>query len=169
MFIAHLPAGYLTARLVARRIGRGATPPLVIAGMAGGIFPDIDLLYGTLVDGGRVHHHLYWPHLPLVWLAISTTVLLMFRLTGELRQRAVAFLLTVWGHLLLDTVAGDIWWLWPWLDTPFSLVIIPAIHSPWWLNYILHWTFAIELAIVSYTCLLEWAHPVLPRWNWRSI
>jgi hypothetical protein len=30
MFIAHLPAGYLTARLVARRVGIKATPTLVL-------------------------------------------------------------------------------------------------------------------------------------------
>jgi membrane-bound metal-dependent hydrolase YbcI (DUF457 family) len=149
VFIAHLPAGYLTARLVARRLGVPVSPSLVLAGLAGGIFPDIDLFYATLIDHWSVHHHRYWTHLPLFWLTVSAAALLLFRLTGETRQCTVIFLLAVWSHLLLDSVAGDIWWLWPWLDVPFSLVTIPAIHSPWYLNYLLHWTFALELIFVA--------------------
>jgi inner membrane protein len=167
MFIAHLPAGYLTARLVARLSRATVTPTLVVAGLAGGIFPDIDLLYATLIDHWSVHHHRYWTHLPLVWLAISAVALLLFRLTGETRQRTVAFLLAVWGHLLLDSVAGDIWWLWPWHEAPFSLVIIPATHSPWYLNYLLHWTCALELVIVAAGVGLELSRPALPRRKWR--
>lgn len=167
MFIAHLPAGYLTARIVARLNGGTATPTLIVAGLAGGIFPDLDLVYATLIDHWSVHHHRYWTHLPVVWLAVSAAALMLFRLTGETRQRTVIFLLAVWGHLLLDSVAGDIWWLWPWLDKPFSLVAIPAIHSPWWLNFLLHWTFAVELAIVASGVGLELSRPVLPRSKWR--
>jgi inner membrane protein len=72
------------------------------------------------------------------------------------------FLLAVWGHLLLDSVASDIWWLWPWLDSPFSLVVIPAIHTPWWLNFLLHWTFAVELGFVLLAVCWERSRPLLP-------
>ncbi len=167
MFIAHLPAGYLTARLVARRLDVPASPGLVLAGLAGSIFPDIDLLYATLINHWSVHHHRYWTHLPLVWLAISAVALLLLRRSDAARQTVTVFLLAVWGHLLLDSVAGDIWWLWPWLDAPFSLVTIPAIHSPWYLNYLLHWTFALELVIVASGVGLELSRPALPRWKWR--
>jgi inner membrane protein len=156
MFIAHLPAGYLTARQVARRLGVSATPDLILAGMAGGIFPDIDLLYAILIDHWSVHHHRYWTHLPLVWLAISAAAVLLFRTSDAARQPLTVFLLAVWGHLLLDSIAGDIWWLWPWLDSPFSLVVIPAIHSPWWLNFLLHWTFALELGFALVAVWLAW-------------
>lgn len=172
MFIAHIPAGYLTARLYSRLAGVEKTPALVLAGMAGGVFPDIDLLYGALMDGGRIHHHLYWTHLPFIWLAIQLASTLFFRL-GKWRRARVhqgllhAFLIGIWSHLLLDSVAGDIWWLWPWVDTPFSLVHIPAIHSPWWLNYLLHWTFAVEIAIVALAAGREWSSPVLPPMKWR--
>jgi inner membrane protein len=168
MFIAHLPAGYLAARLLARRLGATATPALVVAGMAGGVFPDLDLLYGAWVDGGRVHHHLYWPHLPLVWASAGLLLQLARRqLDSAGRSLLGAFMLGVWSHLLLDSVAGDIWWLWPWLDTPFSLVSIPAIHAPWWLNYLLHWSFAVELAIVAAALRWESVRPVLRRSDWR--
>jgi len=168
MFIAHLPAGYLAARLLARCTGIKATPTLVLAGMAGGVFPDMDLLYGAWVDGGRVHHHLYWPHLPLVWASAGVLFLLARRRLGDACGRLCGvFMLGVWSHLLLDSVAGDIWWLWPWLDTPFSLINIPAIHTPWWLNYLLHWSFAVELAIVALALWWEGLRPVLRHWNWR--
>ncbi|QLQ01947.1 MAG: metal-dependent hydrolase [Thiobacillus sp.] len=168
MFIAHLPAGYLAARLVALRVGHGATPRLVLTGMAGGVFPDIDLLYGALMDGGRIHHHLYWPHLPLVWASAGLLLLLARRRLDNAWWRLCGvFMLGAWSHLLLDSVAGDIWWLWPWLDTPFSLVNIPAIHARWWLNYLLHWSFAVELAIVALAFWWESQRPILRHWNWR--
>lgn len=168
MFIAHLPAGYLIARFVSSRLGVEATPRLMIAGMAGGIFPDIDLIYGALADGGRIHHHQYWTHLPMLWLALSIAAtflcrrfqsdrLLAGRFGGRFHKHQIfVFLLGVWSHLFLDSVAGDIWWLWPWLDTPFSLVHVPSIHSPWWLNYLLHWTFSLELATVTLALSLGW-------------
>lgn len=171
MFIAHLPAGYMCARLLNPRADRGVMPALVLAGMAGGIFPDIDLIYGALVDGGRVHHHLYWPHLPLVWAGVSLLfllVLLVRRRPGGVRRGLCgAFIAGAWSHVLLDTVAGDIWWLWPWLDTPYSLVHIPAIHTTWWLNYLLHWSFVAELAIVILALVWEGLRPVLRRRTWR--
>ncbi len=64
MFLAHLPAGYLSA-VAAHRCGwRGVMLPC----LAGSLFPDIDLIYGYLADGGRVHHHLYVTHYPVLWL-----------------------------------------------------------------------------------------------------
>lgn len=168
MFIAHLPAGYLVARVLSRRVGIKATPALALAGMAGGVFPDFDLLYGALMDGGRVHHHLYWPHLPLVWAGASLLFLLARRRLGDARRGLCGvFILGAWSHMLLDSVAGDIWWLWPWLDTPFSLVHIPAIHTPWWLNYLLHWSLGVEFAIVVLAFWWEGLRPVLRRWSWR--
>ena len=159
MFIAHLPAGYLTARLVAHLGRTTVTPTLIVAGMVGGIFPDIDLLYATLIDHWQAHHHRYWTHLPLVWLAISGAALSLFRRSGTAWQAVTVFLLAVWGHLLLDSVAGDILWLWPWFDTPFSLVNIPARYSTWWLNFLLHWTFAVELGFVFMAVWLAWKRP----------
>lgn len=164
MFIAHLPAGYLTARLVARLSDTTVTPTLIVAGLAGGIFPDVDLLYATLIDHWQVHHHRYWTHLPLIWLAVSAAAPLLFRRSGAARQAVTVFLLAVWSHLLLDSIAGDIWWLWPWFDTPYSMIVIPAIHSPWWLNFLLHWTFVVELGFVSLAVWLAW-RPTCPRRN----
>ncbi|NTV95177.1 MAG: metal-dependent hydrolase [Thiobacillus sp.] len=166
MFIAHLPAGYLTARAYCRHAGITPLSTIILAGLAGGIVPDLDLVYGALVDGGRVHHHRYWTHLPLVWLAVSAAALTLCPRASGWRHVTTSFLLAAWGHLLLDSVAGDIWWLWPWFDVPFSLVAIPALHAHWVLNYLLHWTFVLELAIVALATWMEGARPLLRRSRW---
>jgi inner membrane protein len=155
MFIAHLPAGYIAARAYCRHLGITPLSTIIMAGLVGGMVPDIDLVYGSLVDGGRVHHHRYWTHLPLVWLGISALAWSLRAKTRAWRHVIAVFLLAAWGHLLLDSVAGDIWWLWPWLDIPFSLVTIPSLHSHWWLNYLLHWTFALEVTIVAVAARLK--------------
>lgn len=173
MFIAHMPAGYLLARFHARRGAHLETPGLMLAGMLGGAFPDIDLVYAVLVDGGRLHHHLYWTHLPMCWLAGQAAIAVLLRLSGHApgdagRNLFAVFMLGIWSHLLLDSVAGDIWWLWPWVDTPFSLVHIAPRYSPWWLNYLLHWSALLEIAIVGLAVCTERTWPVLLRWRWRA-
>lgn len=166
MFIAHLPAGYLCARGLASRAGGSITPAMALAGMAGGVFPDSDLFYRAFFASQRIHHHRYPTHLPLVWLAITVGVALLLRTGHPLRRHAAIFLLAVWSHLLLDSVAGDIWWRWPWFELPFPLVRIPAVHSRWWLNYLLHWTAVVEFGLVGVAAYLEWSRPVFfGRWR----
>ena len=60
-------------------------------------------------------------------------------------------------HLVLDTVAGQMFWLYPFDKTSFVLVDVPARHGWWVWNFVLHWTFGLELMI----CL--WALAVLGR------
>lgn len=51
---------------------------------------------------------------------------------------------------VLDSVVGDIWWFAPFVDRPFALFTVPALYKPWWLNFFLHWSFALELAICAW-------------------
>ena len=69
---------------------------------------------------------------------------------------ALVFTLNGFGHMLFDSIVGDIWWLAPFVDQPFSLFHVRGVYRPWWLNFILHWSFALELF------LLAWA-----VWLWR--
>lgn len=150
MFIAHLPAGYLASRAL-HRLYRGASIPVrrfVLAGTAGALAPDGDLLWFYLVDHGRHHHHAYPTHYPLLWIAL----LLLGLLANALKPAGAGLLLLVFVcngllHMGLDTVAGDIRWLAPFDDRAWSLVSVPAHYEPWWLNFVLHWTFLIELLI----------------------
>jgi inner membrane protein len=51
--------------------------------------------------------------------------------------------------MVLDSIVGDIAWLAPFSDERFALFEVPAIFKPWWLNFVLHWSFALELVLVA--------------------
>ncbi|BCB25947.1 hypothetical protein SKTS_08330 [Sulfurimicrobium lacus] len=153
MFFAHLPAGYLftSALSRSRRVRRGISLRVFMAaGLAGSIFPDIDLLYFFLIDQRQHHHHTYWTHLPLFWITMSAIALLFFAARKNTAALActLVFGANIFLHLMLDTLVGDIWWLYPLVDQPFALSTVPALYSPWWLNFVLHWSMAVEAGIV---------------------
>jgi len=160
MIIGHLPAGYVVSRIVFPRYeARGvAWKPFLWAGLLGSLAPDFDMLYFHLVDHRRHHHHTYWSHFPIVWaclLALSTVWLYAARVKN---RAALAFLFSLNGfiHLILDSIVGDIWWFAPFGSRPFAFFTVAARYKPWWLNFIFHWSFALEIAIIL------WA-----AWLWR--
>lgn len=61
---------------------------------------------------------------------------------------AVLFALNGFVHLCLDTSLGRIRWLAPFVDRPFTLFELPSRYEPWWLNFLLSWTFLIELFLL---------------------
>ena len=108
-------------------------------------------LYFYTLDGRQHHHHSYWTHYPSVWFALmllawgasrikpwSTggTWLLIFSMSGFL-------------HLLLDCIVGDIPLLAPWSMRFHALATVQAQYPPWWLNFLLHWSFFLELLIIA--------------------
>lgn len=160
MFFAHLPAGYLIGRAVARRAPQTRSLGILIAAMIGGVFPDIDLLYLYLLDATPQHHHTYWTHLPVAWLGIALFATIAARhRSRRFRLALLAFILGWGSHLILDTPVGHIWWLYPWIDQPFSLAEVETRYKPWWMNFMLHWTMLIELAIIVVAAWLELKSP----------
>lgn len=144
MFIAHAPAGWWISRLPCFSLHRrNAT----IAAVVGSLVPDLDMLRFWLWDHGQVHHHRYWTHLPACWLAITVVTLLLLR--GRHRVVAAAFFAGVFSHLVLDTVAGDIAWLWPVDPAFFHLITIAPTKGHWILSFVLHPSFLLELAIAA--------------------
>lgn len=142
MITAHLPAGYVTGRAFAH------SGPVLWSAMLGGILPDLDLIWFYLVDDRAFHHHHYWVHIPAFWAALAAILLPVAASRGPCWScPAFAFFAAILVHLLLDTLAGDIKWLWPHSDRFFHLVTVPAVHSHWILNFILHPVFVAELAI----------------------
>jgi inner membrane protein len=152
VFIAHLPSGWLATRALLRAPAEPHRRRLLALGMFASILPDLDLLWFFFVDHRRTVHHAYLTHKPGAWLiALAAAALGMWML----RARRTAWLaLAVLGanvmlHLVLDSTAGGIRWLWPASEAELALSHPPALHDPWWLNFVLHWTFALELAIVA--------------------
>lgn len=164
MLIAHAPAGYVSSRLLFRRFSELGAPykPFLFAGMFGAVAPDLDMFYFYFIDQRQHHHHTLWPHFPILWAALLLAALIWLHAarTRKFAALAVIFSLNGLQHMVLDTVAGNIWWLAPFVNKPFSFFTVPARYSPWWLNFVLHWTFAFELAIVGCAIYLWRRGPV---------
>lgn len=125
-------------------------------GLLGSIAPDVDMLYFHLIDHRQHHHHTYVTHYPLVWIIALGISLLWFK-SGQNRRGAIAalfFSANCLLHMLFDTIVGDIWWFAPFVDNPYSLFTVPALHTPWWLNFLLHWSFTVEIGILLWACYL---------------
>jgi hypothetical protein len=165
MIVAHLPAGYVAAKLLHGRIGAPHVPfkRFLAAGLLGAVAPDFDILYFYLVDQRQHHHHTLWPHFPIVWAGLLLASLLWFRARQNRALAALAVIFSLNGlvHMVLDTVAGNIWWLMPFVNKPFVLVTVPARYDPWWLSFIFHWTFVFELAIIAWAVYLWRRKPAL--------
>ena len=152
MIFGHMPAGYLIARFAYRRLGCDAVSraAFVLAGLVGAIAPDFDLAYFYLIDGRQHHHHTYFTHFPVMWAALLVVSVLWFSAARFRFMPALAFVFSLNGlvHMALDSIVGDIAWRAPWDMRFFSLFHVRSMFEPWWLNFILHWSFALELAIV---------------------
>ena len=154
MFVAHLPAGYLLIRRLAPRLAPDArlARRLMAVGLAASVLPDIDLLYFYLVDGRQTLHHDYWTHIPAFWLLATGASVALFRIArAPVPWPAVAALLAgVFLHLALDTVTGGIAWLYPYRTGRLVLVDVPARFGWWVWNFVLHWSFLFEIAILAW-------------------
>lgn len=133
-----------------------ASKYVVLAGVVGAIVPDLDMFYFYLIDNRQTHHHKYISHWPILWLAALTVSYLLCRYA---KDKKIPFLAVVFGlggmlHIVLDSVVGDIWWFAPLLDEPYSMFTVPARFHPWWLSFILHWSFVMELVILGWAAVL---------------
>ncbi len=153
MFIAHLPAGYLVGRAIlsAGPSAARARPALLLGtSLVASVFPDLDLAWFYWVDDRQHLHHTYWTHIPSFWLVSGLAATALAVLCRA--RRAVAyigvFVLGALVHLVLDTVAGGIHWYAPWSTEEVRWIEVPAVHDWWIANFILHWSFGIELAFV---------------------
>lgn len=153
MLIGHLPAGYITSKLLCARLNaRGASiRPFILAGMLGAVAPDFDMLYFYFADHRRHLHHTYWPHYPVVWISLLLVSAIWYYAAPVKGRAALAVIFALNGfiHMLLDSIVGKILWFAPYSDTPYALFTVAARYKPWWLNFVFHWTFALELALVA--------------------
>ena len=158
MFIAHLPAGFITTKLLFP-YAKGYSvsyKAFLFWGMFGAIIPDLDMFYFYLIDHHQHHHHRYASHFPIVWLCLLIIASLWFYKASTRKNAVLAliFSLNAFIHLCLDSIVGDIWWFAPFIDQSFSLATVPAHYPYWWLNFILHWSFALEIIIISWATYL---------------
>lgn len=156
MFVAHIFAGYLGSRYYVNKADPepGARQSLVylFTGMFFSIFPDIDLLYFYFITQHQPHsHHAYWIHMPWFWVV---TLLLATIISRGLKKNWQPYIVLsgfgIASHLVLDSVAGGIYWLYPFSDIYWRMFSITPKYHWWVLNYLLHWTFLLEILIISF-------------------
>jgi hypothetical protein len=127
--------------------------PVIAAAALGAVFPDFDLIRFYLFDNHQRHHHDYWTHIPAIWGLIALGWwALMKAFNRRFGTLPLVFIAAVFSHLVLDTMAGEIEWAWPFFSHGFTLVTVPATHVKWYLSFLTHWTFALEI-FVSITAL----------------
>jgi inner membrane protein len=113
---------------------------------------DLDLLWFYLVSDRPVVHHAFWPHLPGAWLLAGGAAVFAFSLVRAPRPVWLGIglvLVNVWIHLVLDTIVGGVRWGWPVSETEYRLFTVTARYRPWYVNFLAHWTFALELLVVA--------------------
>ena len=158
MLIAHAPTGMLmTAMLIKLKPQAVSWQRWYLMGAVMGLLPDLDMLWFYFVDHRQYHHHVYVPHWPIVWLSISVLALVWYGIKQS-KAAACAVLLGLTGisHMVLDSVVGDIGWLKPWHNGLYAMFEVSNRYSPWQLNFIIHWSFAMELGLL-----------LLAVWQWR--
>lgn len=157
MLIAHLPAGYILGKLLTH-INPSQRPQhwLLFFVCTGAVLPDIDFLYFHLIDNRQHHHHSYWTHYPITWISLALLSSLLIKL--KLRWSGIWYVVYLSSggilHVILDSFAGSIRWLIPFSSEGFSLFTVNPGFTPWWLNFILHWVFLIELIILLIAAVL---------------
>ena len=159
MLIGHLPAGYLAATAALDRLAVPARQrrALLATALVVSVAPDLDVIAFYAAGGGE-HHHAYPPHWPLAWAALTAAGL---GAAAVRRSRFLAVATLFLGgaallHLSLDSIAGAVRWAAPFSAQETTLVDVPARHSHWIRSMVLHWTFAVELALTAVAGAVWW-------------
>lgn len=159
MSIAHLPSGYILADLLDKKLKPNLLSSKVFYSiiMLGAIFPDIDLFYFYFFDQRSVHHHKYFVHWFSVWIPIFLIAYTFWKISKHRSKLALAITLFSGAallHICLDTFVGDVWLFAPFIDQAYVFFEVTARYQPWWLNFIFHWSFLVELVICAYALML---------------
>jgi len=155
LFVAHGFGGYLVTRFLIKRAEDKAYSNAIFSryilwGVFCSILPDFDLLYFYTLDERLHPHHSYWTHMPLFWIFATCAV---YSVGHGIYKKPIGLyclilLVGTFLHLLLDTVAGGIYWLYPWSGYKFQWFEIQP-HYYWWVfNYIFHWTMLMEVTLI---------------------
>ena len=153
MLIAHGPAGYLIGAMADRARQRF---DLVMAGLAGGLFPDLDAVgfHAGIVQGFHRATPLHWPSVWVALTLIGIALMLVKRTPGQI---FTVFALAGLIHCGLDVTMAPLYWAAPFAWETYELVHVPGGWSPYWLGFIFYWTFLLEVMI----CLAA-------LWVWRT-
>ena len=151
MLIAHIPAGYITAKALGQE-----KKSVIASSMFFSVWPDLGLIYFYFFDSRNTFHRHHFPHLPIVMAITFLITLPLYRAKFFEKARIyyVLFFLNWLIHFVLDTFTEHIFWLYPFSNAGFRLIEIPANFNHWIISFVLHWSFAVEAAIVTVAVVL---------------
>lgn len=160
MFIGHLPAGYIISKTLKKffknSLQKFNEQVALILGLIASVFPDVDVFYFYLIDNRQHSHHSYWTHRPIYWFFITILTLLLLFLSKKKQYIPLAtiFFINIFGHLFLDTIVGEIEWLYPFSQKSYAFFKVPNVYNFWIFNFIFHWSFSLEILVITYAVWL---------------
>lgn len=172
MFFAHLPAGYLVAKGMlalpwGKQLNTGERRALMTTGLIASVLPDIDLFYFYLWSDRSVGHHAYITHTPAAWFLLAVLVALAgiaFR-KDSWQWHNLFLLMGVQLHFVLDTVAGQIRWFFPFYSTWHNWMHVPRQPGWWVWSFMSHPSMAIEAFIIAVAAWVAWRANRRPLWR----
>jgi len=155
MFIGHPAAGYVWTRFLLKKGVLNGSAGIeyhacLLLGLISSVLPDFDLLYFFFIDFKKHTHHTFLPHIPAFWviIAIISMLLCIIFKNRQLKKVSLIIISNVVIHLLLDTISGGIYWLYPFSGQECTVFEIRTKYDMWVLNYFLHWSFVGEVILV---------------------
>ena len=178
MILAHVPAGYVSGKLINSFVQNPKLYKAIMVGsLVGSLLPDIDMIYWYTIDQQQSNHHIYWTHIPIVYCALLPVI--GISCLNKKWIKGKVFLVSMWLnvmlHALLDTFMGGILWKFPFsvrsegnLISFFDASKIPEIFTAkdvfwslgkfelqgWVVNMMIHWSFLAEVFIIICAFLL---------------
>lgn len=123
-------------------------------GLVASMLPDIDMLYFNSVSSSKSHHE-FVTHMPMFWflvmffaLGLSSTFIKNERRYERALLVLFILFINIFLHMLLDSFATPIRWVYPLYNYSFELIHVPAKYDWWVWNSVLHWSFLAEIVIV---------------------
>ncbi len=166
MIFAHLPAGFITTKILEHRLhitGKKEQKYFYIIGLIFSVIPDFDVFYFYAFNSS-MHHHKFSPHLPFFWLLFFSIGAIFIYFIKKLIwvKFYIVALANIIVHLLLDSITAPLWWFYPLSNMPIMLIEVPAQYNHWFISMAFHWSFLLEVAIIA-TALYLLIKPKLKR------
>jgi inner membrane protein len=124
-----LPAGYI---LIKKLQARYDYNKYTWVGLLASILPDFDVI-SFYINHYEIPHHDYWPHYPFYWLLIGIFAFPVIHLIKieKYRMMFIFSFANIFLHLFLDTITGEVKWLYPFSDQYISFFNWQLIYSFW--------------------------------------
>jgi len=139
MIFAHGPLGFLIASAFHKRARKAPFNltdrqwyAVLAAGFIGGIFPDVDLFFYYFVNAETSHRE-FITHTPFFYICLFVVAALIAKIakSPKLFFGSAIFTLGTFSHLITDSVAAKILFLYPWQNTLYGVqnLHIPALNG----------------------------------------